>query len=135
MDDLPVTGKLPYPPSINRYWKTSIRKRSSQQSTSLTLNPLTGKLNRTGKMIKTVTREPAVIQYVNDVYYLVRQQRINPTFADKLKLTLLIYPPDEKKRDIDNVVKCVMDSLQHAGIYTDDFKIWILHVERREVRK
>lgn len=62
-------------------------------------------------------------------------QKIKPIIADKLQIELLIYPPDNKKRDIDNVCKALLDALQHAGIYDDDFKIWVLHVERREVRK
>lgn len=86
-------------------------------------------------MTKSVVRCPHVVKYANDVFYLLKSQKIKPTFAEKLQLTLLIYPPDEKKRDIDNVCKAICDALQFAGIYTDDFKIWVLHVERREVRK
>jgi len=76
-----------------------------------------------------------VIKYVNDVIYLLKMQKIKPTSADKLQIELLIFPPDQKKRDIDNVCKAILDALQHAGIYTDDLKIWKLSVERREVRK
>lgn len=94
-------------------------------------NPLTGKINTT----KRVIREKSVVKYINDVYYLVRQQKIKAIYADRLHITIRIYPPDEKKRDIDNVCKAILDSLQYAGVYTDDFNIWILHVERMEVRK
>lgn len=84
---------------------------------------------------KVVVREPEVVRYVNDVYYLIREQKLKATTADKLRIELYIYPPDEKKRDIDNVVKAVLDALQFAGIYTDDFKVWQLYIERRGVRK
>ncbi len=118
MDDLIQKGKLPYPPSINKYW-------GSRQI----------RLRGTGKIIKCVYRLPAVVKYVNDVIYFLKMQKIKPFFAEKLRIELLIYPPDRKKRDIDNVCKGILDALQYAGIYDDDFKIWQLSVERREVRK
>lgn len=84
--------------------------------------------------IKVVVREANVVQYANDCFYLIKQQRIKPIDADKLRVELYIYPPDEKRRDVDNVCKAVLDALQHAGVYTDDFKLWQLYVERRGVR-
>ncbi len=84
--------------------------------------------------IKVVVREPEVVKYANDCFYLIKQQRIKPIHADKLRVELYIYPPDEKRRDVDNVCKAVLDVLQQAGIYTDDFKVWQLYVERCSVR-
>ncbi len=80
-------------------------------------------------------RTAKVLKYVNDVAYLIRNQKIKPISADKLRIELLIYPPDLRKRDLDNICKAILDSLQHAGIFDDDFKIWQLTIERREVRK
>lgn len=80
-------------------------------------------------------RLPEVQKYVNDVIYLLKLQKVNPINAEKLQVELLIFPPDLKKRDLDNVCKCILDALQRAKIYEDDFKIWKLTVERREVRK
>lgn len=76
-----------------------------------------------------------MIKYVKDAVILLKYQQIKPTSAEKLRIELLIYPPDKKRRDLDNVCKAICDVLQHAGIYDDDFKIWQLYVERREVRK
>jgi Holliday junction resolvase len=69
------------------------------------------------------------------VFFLIAQQKIKALTGSKLRLQLLIYPPDKKRRDIDNVCKAILDALQYAGVYDDDFKIWQLFVERREVRK
>ena len=80
-------------------------------------------------------RLPEVQKYVTDCLYLLKMQKITATSAEKLQIDLLIYPPDKKRRDIDNVCKVVLDTLQRAGIYDDDFKVWMLTVERKEVRQ
>ena len=37
-----------------------------------------------------------------------------------MKLTLSVYPPDKRKRDIDNILKALLDSLTNAKVYLDD---------------
>lgn len=41
----------------------------------------------------------------------------------ELELFLALYPPDKRKRDIDNYIKQTFDALQHAGIFEDDSQI------------
>lgn len=42
----------------------------------------------------------------------------------KLLVITLVHPPDNKRRDLDNVdSKAIFDALQHAGIFTDDSQI------------
>ena len=115
MEDLIVKGKLPYPPSINKYYLNRTIK------------------TRTGKIIKP--RLPAVQKYVDDCLILIKIQKIKPVIAEKLQVHLLIYPPDEKRRDLDNLAKVCLDIFQRAGIYDDDFKIWKLTISRKEVRQ
>lgn len=80
-------------------------------------------------------RLPVVQKYVSDCLYLLNFQKIKPIVAEKLRVELLIYPPDKKRRDIDNVCKVILDTLQRAGVYDDDFKVWQLTIERKEVRQ
>lgn len=54
---------------------------------------------------------------------------------DKIKITIHAFPPDKRKRDIDNLTKSLLDSMQHAGFYRDDFQIDELHIIRKEVCK
>jgi crossover junction endodeoxyribonuclease RusA len=42
------------------------------------------------------------------------------------------FPPDRRRRDLDNLQKAVLDSLAHAGIYADDSQVDLLVVRRRE---
>lgn len=43
------------------------------------------------------------------------------------------FPPDRRRRDLDNLQKPVLDVLQHAGVYEDDSQIDLLITRRREV--
>ena len=56
---------------------------------------------------------------------------IRPLEGD-LALTVHLYPPDLRRRDADNCLKCLQDSLVHAGAMRDDSQIKILHVEMLE---
>lgn len=53
---------------------------------------------------------------------------IRPIGGD-LALTVHLYPPDRRRRDADNCLKCLQDSLVHAGAMGDDSQVKILHVE------
>ena len=46
-----------------------------------------------------------------------------------------LFPPDRRKRDLDNVLKALLDALQHAGCYDDDSQLDDIRIVRCEVRK
>jgi crossover junction endodeoxyribonuclease RusA len=43
------------------------------------------------------------------------------------------FPPDRRRRDLDNIQKPVLDALEHAAVYEDDSQIDLLITRRREV--
>ena len=45
------------------------------------------------------------------------------TLEGDLKAEIIVYPPDRRRRDLDNLMKAVYDSLTHAGVYADDSQI------------
>ena len=53
-------------------------------------------------------------------------------FVDHVNVVMNIYPPDRRKRDIDNVAKVVWDALTLAGLWKDDKLIKNLHVSVHE---
>ena len=118
MESNVITGRIPYPPSINRYYITKSKK-----------------CHLTGRMIKHVTRTQKVKKYVEDVGYLLLQQRCTKMHGERLRLELYLYPPDNRRRDLDNICKSTLDALQYANLFRDDFYIQQLYVERKEVRK
>lgn len=94
--------ELGVPPSINNYY---------------------GRRKNGGVYIKE-----AGIQYRMDVSFFVRHAGIKPLEGD-LIMEIDFYPPDRRKRDWDNILKCLCDSLesdekrQYRGAYQDDSQI------------
>lgn len=52
--------------------------------------------------------------------------------TEKVELHIELYPPDNRRRDIDNLLKCLLDALQHGGLYRDDSQVCKLTVIKRE---
>lgn len=93
---------LPFPPSVNRYW-------------------------RLGRGHFHVS--PAGQLYRRKVKAACYQQKIKKVDGE-LKLVIDIYPPDKRRRDIDNICKAVLDCLEHAKIYDNDYQISELILRR-----
>jgi crossover junction endodeoxyribonuclease RusA len=45
-----------------------------------------------------------------------------------LKVTIEAFRPDERRRDLDNLLKSTLDALAHAGLYEDDSQIRDLRI-------
>ena len=102
-----ISLMLPYPPSANSYWYRS------------------GKnifINKKGR------------EYRRTVSALLAYWRI-PTFPRdaKVKVTVIAHPPDRRKRDIDNILKCLFDSLERGGVFYDDNQVEEMEVTRGDV--
>jgi crossover junction endodeoxyribonuclease RusA len=101
------TITIPYPPSVNTYWGFRGHRRF-----------LTPKAN----------------QFKSAVAHIVSDKQIN--FGNqRLEISITLYPPDRRVRDIDNVVKSTFDALVQAGAFVDDSCIDVLLVQRGEVTK
>jgi len=96
---------LPWPPSVNHYWRTW-----------------------RGRML--ISREGRA--YRDAVISILRAARLKP-LAGPLAIHVELYPPDKRRRDADNALKAVNDSLQHGGAFHDDSQIVWLLVEKAEV--
>lgn len=102
-----ITLNLPWAPSINNYW-VGIGK---------------GK----GYALKPVARR------FREEVRLLWWQSGKPVLTGRLLMRLNMFPPDKRKRDIDNPAKGVLDAMQHAGYFADDNQIDELHIIRRHV--
>lgn len=47
-----------------------------------------------------------------------------------LKVSIDAYPPDARRRDLDNIIKPTLDALEAAGAFDDDGQICDLRVRR-----
>ena len=84
---------LPWPPSVNRYWRTF-----------------------QGRMIISAEGR----SYRKAVADQVLIQRGAKHYAGKMRVEIEEYRPDNRRRDLDNLLKAVLDSLTHAGVWDDD---------------
>lgn len=101
---------LPYPPSVNGYWR-SVNGR---------------------QIISAKGREYR--QRVRDLSLLIPNMPRPPLIA-RLRVTVTAYMPDKRRRDLDNVLKSLLDALGTIGIYEDDSQIDDLRVIRSGIDK
>lgn len=101
--------KLPYPPSINSYYR-----------------------NYRGRMVISeqgrVYRQLILLTLWQCITNSEKSPR-KPLSGD-LSVEVFVYPPDKRIRDIDNIQKCLFDSLQHAGLYHNDYQICSQYILR-----
>lgn len=97
---------LPFPPSVNHYWLTCGKRRF---------------ISDDGR------------QFAADVHAEVIRNRVRG-FGDKARLSVSVdvYPPDNRKRDLDNLCKALFDSLTKAGVWGDDGQIDRIVLEREK---
>lgn len=100
-----VTLDLPFPPSVNHYWRH-----------------VNGRVlvSRGGRQYR-------------EAVGLALLAAGRPHLAGRLSVRVVAYPPDRARRDLDNLMKSVLDSLQAAGLYDDDGQIDDLRVCRGDV--
>ena len=97
---------LPYPPSINHYWRH--------------VGPRT-LISRQGRAFRK-----------NVCALLGGGGPRKPPAGGRIALCMDAFPPDRRRRDLDNIQKPVLDALEHAGVYEDDSQIDLLISRRRE---
>lgn len=98
-----VKFELPWPPSVNRYYRH--------------VGPRV-LISREGRRFRMMC--------------VSRLAGAFPKLAGKVKLTGEFFPPDSRRRDLDNVLKCTLDSLVHAGLMEDDSQIKHIDVKMEE---
>ncbi|EMC4229590.1 RusA family crossover junction endodeoxyribonuclease [Cronobacter sakazakii] len=97
---------LPFPPSVNTYW----RRRGMQYFIA-----------------------PKGREYRRAVIEIIRQQGLDNKSKARMKIKIIADVPDRRRRDLDNLLKAVCDSLEHAGFVLDDNQFDEIHLKRGEV--
>lgn len=60
-------------------------------------------------------------------------QRAAKGYSGRLGVFIEAYPPDKRARDLDNILKSLLDSLTKSGVWADDSQIDDLQVKRMTV--
>ena len=92
---------LPWPPSVNTYWRTF-----------------------NGRMIISAKGR----EYRKSVAEQVAEQDSAKQYAGKMRVEIEAWRPDNRRRDLDNLLKAVLDGCTHAGVWEDDSNIVDLRI-------
>lgn len=109
--------ELPWPPSVNHYWRHVTIGRHVR-----TLISAKGRLYK---------REVGV----SVLAHAANTKTRHIEFMGRLEVSLELYPPDRRNRDIDNSTKAVLDALTDAHVWRDDSQVDELHIKRMGIIK
>lgn len=111
---------LPWPPSVNHY------KRA-------------GRITRTklGKYYQPKVNTEETKRFYWEVWVRIRAamatEGVKSFCRATISVEVYLYPPDKRKRDLDNPIKALLDSMQKGGLYDDDVQIARLLVIRENI--
>lgn len=91
---------IPFPPSVNHYWGVHGHRRFIKK--------------------QGVAFREQVAEICKDL----------PSLIGKMWIRLIVHPPDNRKRDLDNLLKATLDALEKAGLYRDDNLFDDIHIVR-----
>ena len=104
-----VSLDLPWPPSVNHYWQLNANG--------------SRRISARGK------------QFRHDVIILCKAAGLWAPIYEPVAVSIIAHPPDRRRRDLDNVLKALLDGMEHGGVYGDDAQINMLQIQRAEVVK
>ena len=113
----PLAFALPWPPSVNNYWRTAMRKISGRWQPWVMLSAA-------GESYRQRAQLAILMQHVPRI-----------SASGSLAVAIVAYPPDRGPRDLDNLLKPVLDALASARVIENDRFVDDLHVRRGPVVK
>jgi crossover junction endodeoxyribonuclease RusA len=100
--------EIPFPLSVNQYWRT-------YQGRIL--------ISETGRLFRSKMKA-----HIHELMY----KKLAKKVEGKLKVEFLVSRPDNRRRDLDNLLKVTLDVMTHAGVWDDDSQIQDLRIRWRE---
>jgi crossover junction endodeoxyribonuclease RusA len=94
---------LPWPPTVNTYW---LRRPD-------------------GKGVR-VSAEG--VSFREHCQWQAMAQKANIGMAGPLVVHITAHMPDKRRRDLDNILKALLDGLTHSGVWGDDSQVVDLRI-------
>jgi len=107
-EPMALEATLPWPPSVNHYWAA----------------------RGNGRYLA-----PHAQRWHKEAWAILRGTWRGKPMRGEVAVLLVLHPPDRRRRDLDNLLKAVLDALVHAGVLQDDSQVAELHAVRREARR
>ncbi|WP_393950262.1 RusA family crossover junction endodeoxyribonuclease [Kluyvera intermedia] len=104
-----MTLVLPFPPSVNAYWRAPNK------------GPLAGR--------HLVSADDRKYQSATSAAIIEQLRRPPKPSTEQAAVEITLYPPDARRRDLDNYNKALFDALTHAGVWEDDSQVKRMLVE------
>ncbi len=106
-----LTLAVSFPPSVNHYWRhvvLPLKRNTADGRQAFRVQALISEDGR--KYKRTVCRE-------------VMAQNAQYRLSARVRIVVALYPPDRRRRDVDNYAKALLDSLVEAGVLADDSQV------------
>ncbi|WP_337037796.1 MULTISPECIES: RusA family crossover junction endodeoxyribonuclease [Pseudescherichia] len=100
---------LPFPPSVNTYWRAPNK------------GPLAGR--------HLISAKGRAYQSADCAAIVEQLRRLPKPTSTPAAVEIILFPPDARRRDIDNYNKALFDALTHAGVWEDDSQVKRMLVE------
>lgn len=108
----PVSFALPWPPSVNTYWRSAV----------------------IGGRVRVYVSDKGKA-YRKEAGWRIAGARARAGLAGRVALEIRAFPPDRRKRDLDNTLKAVLDVMTEVGVWNDDSQVDELTIRRGDVVK
>jgi crossover junction endodeoxyribonuclease RusA len=102
--------RLEWPPTVNTYWRSTYKH---------------------GGGVKVLLSEKGR-KYKESANIELLKQGVKRGITGRVEVLIEAYPPDYRKRDLDNILKPLLDVMEDYGVFENDEQIDVLMVRRRK---
>ena len=105
---------LPFPPSLNKCWRNVMIK------------------TRNGYVPRTLLSSVARDYRARAIIEIKQQHPGHATIDYPVKVRIDLFPATNRKMDVDNYAKSVLDALTHSNVWVDDVLVHDLRLVKHE---